>query len=59
MEKLLSEKELMKLLGVSRTFLWEMRTYENLPYCQLGRIVRYHPEMVSRWLREFYKNKKN
>lgn len=45
-----TESELAELLKVSRTFLWEMRTTEGLPFCRLRRVIRYRPEEVMKWL---------
>jgi site-specific DNA-cytosine methylase len=47
--KLLSEKELMQVLNLSRTTLWRLRT-RGLPTVTLGRTVRYDVERIQQWL---------
>ena len=47
--KLTSERELMQILGLSRTTLWRLRA-RGLPTVTLGRTVRYDIERVRQWL---------
>lgn len=50
--KLLSEREVARILGVSRQTLWVYRTREGLPYVELrGRSIRYNPRQVAAWLK--------
>ena len=53
MKDLLTDAELVKMLNVSRTFLWELRKH-GLPYLQIGkRMVRYCPDAVVQWLSKY------
>jgi DNA-cytosine methyltransferase len=47
--KLLSEKDLMRMLNLSRTTLWRLRA-RGLPTVTLGRTVRYDIDRIQRWL---------
>ena len=48
-QDLLSERELVRALKVSRTTLWRLRA-QGLPAVQLGRLVRYDLRQVREWL---------
>ena len=52
MEQYVTEAELCAILKVSRSCLWEMRTAEGLPFCRIGRLVRYRPDEVADWMSE-------
>jgi site-specific DNA-cytosine methylase len=47
--KLLSEKDLMTVLNLSRTTLWRLRA-RGLPTVTLGRTVRYDLDRIRQWL---------
>lgn len=47
--ELLTERQLMDLIHVSRTTLWRLRA-DGLPHRQIGRLVRYHIGDVQAWL---------
>jgi len=47
--ELVSDKELMRLLHLSRTTLWRLRN-GGLPHVKVGRLIRYNVEAVRAWL---------
>src|SRR5690242_7671038 len=47
--RFLTERELVRVLGLSRTTLWRLRK-EGLPTLTVGRNVRYDIEKVRNWL---------
>jgi excisionase family DNA binding protein len=51
-KEILTESELMELLGVSRTTVWKLRRERNLPYGKVGREYRYLKSDIIRWLKE-------
>jgi hypothetical protein len=46
LKKLISEKQLAEILGVSSTHLGHLRKRRVLPYIVLGKTVRYEPDEV-------------
>ncbi|MEW6419078.1 MAG: helix-turn-helix domain-containing protein [Nitrospirota bacterium] len=51
-KEILTEQELQKLLGVSRTTLWKLRKNGHLPYTKIGREYRYLKSEIIEWLKE-------
>ena len=51
-KEILTESELMEVLGVSRTTLWKLRREKNLPYGKVGREYRYLKSDIIHWLKE-------
>jgi excisionase family DNA binding protein len=49
-ENLLSKKELVKVFGVSSSFISKLMAKRGLPYFKLGRAVRFKVSQVSKWL---------
>ncbi len=37
-----------QMLGISKTTLRELRSYDEVPYLQIRRLVRYDPEVTRR-----------
>ncbi len=50
MKEYLTEAEMAKMLKMSRTTLWELRTYYKMPHIKIKKMVRYDPIEVEKWL---------
>ena len=51
MNKLVTDRELSEILGLSRSTISRLRTL-GLPYKKIGRSVRYDLEEVKKWIDE-------
>ena len=51
-ERLIDEKELAELIGMSLAFIVKARREYNLPYYKFGRSVRFKPSEVFEWTKE-------
>lgn len=52
MKEYLTEAEMAKMLKMSRTTLWELRVYSQMPHLKINRMVRYDPREVTDWLKK-------
>lgn len=52
LKKLLTVKEVMALLGVSRSWLYDAATRGALPCIRLGGMLRFDPDQLEQWLRQ-------
>jgi excisionase family DNA binding protein len=57
-EELLSTRDLMRFLNLSRTKIWELVNHEGLPAFKIGGDYRYRKNEVVAWL-EKYRVKKD
>lgn len=48
---LLTVAELVPLLGISRTTVYEMVTKRQIPHLRIGMMIRFDPGEIARWLR--------
>lgn len=53
LKKLLTVKEVMELLGVSRSWLYDAAARGALPCIRIGGMLRFDPEQLEQWLRQF------
>lgn len=51
-DEILTDAEVRKMLGVSRTTLWRMRQHANLPFGRVGREYRYRKSEILEWLKD-------
>ncbi len=51
-DELLTDADLQKLLGVSRTTLWRLRKEAGLPFGKVGREYRYRKSEVLEWVKD-------
>jgi excisionase family DNA binding protein len=51
-DELLTDADLRKLLGVSRTTLWRLRKEAGLPFGKVGREYRYRKSEVLEWVKD-------
>ncbi len=51
MEEYLTEKQMAKLLNMSRNTLWEMRLLYGMPFLRINRMIRYNRKEVADWMR--------
>lgn len=51
-DRLLTTKQVMDLLGISRTTLWRLRKDEGLPSLKVGGTYRFDKNEVLKWVRE-------
>lgn len=58
-DELLTTKELMALLKLSRTKVWELVQKEELPAFKIGGDYRYRRSEVLEWLERFRTKKKS
>jgi excisionase family DNA binding protein len=49
-ENLLDKKQLAESLGLSRSYISKLMTFESLPYVKIGRAVRFRQSEVLAWL---------
>jgi len=56
LKKLLTVKEVMDLLGVSRSWLYDAAARGALPCIRLGGMLRFDPEQLEQWLRQFQRS---
>jgi len=52
MTGLLTVTELVPLIGVSRTTLYEMVGNGGIPYLRIETMIRFDPHAIAEWLRE-------
>ena len=52
LKRLLTVKEVMDLLGVSRSWLYDAAARGALPCIRLGGMLRFDPDQIGRWLRQ-------
>ena len=50
-KEVLTGRELMHLLNISRTTLWKLRKEENLPYTKVGKKYLYLRSEIITWLK--------
>jgi len=50
--KYLSPQELATMLGVSKLTVYGWTSRQQIPFYRIGRLVRFRPEEVERWLTE-------
>ena len=50
-KEVLTGRELMYLLNISRTTLWKLRKEENLPYTKVGKKYLYLRSEIITWLK--------
>ena len=55
--KLITENELSKRLGLSKVTLHKLRKEGNIPYCRLGRTIRYNYSEVVKSMKIGSRNK--
>lgn len=51
-EGLLRPREAAKLLSISERSLWSMMIASKIPYVRIGRLVRYDPAALRRWIND-------
>jgi excisionase family DNA binding protein len=51
-EELLSIRDVMRILGVSRRTIYNLMSREGLPVLRVGRSVRFNPCLFRRWMSE-------
>lgn len=51
-DRLLNEREVGELLGVSRTTLWRLRRHGELPFGKVGREFRYSKAEILDWVKD-------
>ncbi len=51
LKEVLTGRELMALLNISRTTLWKLRKEENLPYAKVGKKYLYLRSEILSWLK--------
>jgi excisionase family DNA binding protein len=56
LKKLLTVKEVMALLGVSRSWLYDAATRGALPSIRLGGMLRFDPDQLEQWLRQLQRS---
>jgi excisionase family DNA binding protein len=52
MPGLLTAPELVPLLGMSRTTVYQMVAEGRIPYIRIGSMVRFDPHAIAEWLRK-------
>jgi excisionase family DNA binding protein len=52
MTGLLTATELVPLIGVSRTTVYQMVADGGIPYLRIGTMIRFDPHAIAEWLRE-------
>ena len=52
MEKLLSQKEMAEILGLSVRALENFRKDKGLPFYKIGHLIKYRMSEVEKWLKE-------
>ena len=50
-KEVITGKEVMSLLNISRTTLWKLRKEENLPYTKVGKKYLYLRSEILTWLK--------
>ena len=49
---LLTVKQLVPLIGMSRTTIYEYVTTGRIPYIRIGTMIRFDPYAIATWLRQ-------
>ncbi|MFH1381235.1 MAG: helix-turn-helix domain-containing protein [Candidatus Omnitrophota bacterium] len=52
MNELFSPQQLAKLLGISKKTVYDWIFTKKIPYYKVGRLVRFNPDEICRWLQE-------
>lgn len=52
LKKLLTVREVMELLGVSRSWLYDAAARGALPCIRLGGMLRFDQDQIEQWLRQ-------
>ena len=55
-DRLLSQREAARYLGISTRYLWTLRTTGKLPYLKIGNRVKYRIDDLRRWAAEQVQN---
>jgi excisionase family DNA binding protein len=49
---LLTIAQLIPLVGISRTTIYQMVTTKRIPHLRIGSMVRFDPHAIAAWLRQ-------
>jgi excisionase family DNA binding protein len=49
---LLTVRQLISLVGMSRTTIYEYVTAKRIPYLRIGTMIRFDPHAIAEWLRQ-------
>ena len=47
----ISAPKLAQLLGVSRSYIYQLASDNRIPYLRIGHLLRFDPSAVAAWLR--------